>query len=56
MTRITLTLDAETAEALRKEAERDDRPMSSIARRAFASYFEFKPNPKPRKQKEEAKA
>lgn len=43
MTRITLTLDADLAAALRSEAEREDRAISSVARRAFASYFGTKP-------------
>lgn len=39
MTRITLTLPGPLAAALRAESFRDDRPMSSIARKAFALYF-----------------
>lgn len=39
MSRVTLTLDNQLADKLREVAKRDDRPMSSVARIAFASYF-----------------
>lgn len=39
MTRVTITLETPLAEALRAEALREDRPVSSVARRAFARYF-----------------
>lgn len=47
MTRITLTLDTALAASLREEALRDDRPMSSIARRAFNLYFAAKKSSAP---------
>jgi predicted transcriptional regulator len=39
MQRITLTLDTSLAESLRQEARRDDRPVSSVARKALTAYF-----------------
>jgi len=53
MSRITLTLDAPLAKALRDEAQRDDRPISSVARKAFANYFKL--TPAKRKKKEATK-
>lgn len=47
MSRVTLTLDTALATALRDEAKADDRPMSSIARKAFTLYFESKKNSTP---------
>lgn len=50
MSRITLTLEDTLAKALRDEAERDDRSMSSVARRAFEKYFGAKAEQKPAKK------
>jgi hypothetical protein len=46
MSRLTLTIDSSLAQALRDEAKRDDRPISSVARKAFAAYFGTPPAPK----------
>ena len=39
MSRVTLTLPDKITEAIRAEAKLEDRPISSVARRAFYSYF-----------------
>jgi predicted transcriptional regulator len=39
MQRITLTLDTVLADRLRAEAKHDDRPISSVARKALVAYF-----------------
>lgn len=39
MQRLTITLDSSLADALRDEAKRDDRAISSVARKALLAYF-----------------
>lgn len=43
MQRITLTIDQRLAASLREEAKRDDRPVSSVARKALSFYFSTTP-------------
>ncbi len=39
MSRLTLTLETRLSAALREAAKKDDRSMSSVARKALAEYF-----------------